>query len=157
MPLYTVPSFLSWIFLFGLGIFVLTRNKKSVINISFAIGLFSATIVEFSLFFLLLSKSFLWTKTALLGCCLIPGSLTIFSLTFARQNYRESLQQWKFVIGGIIGVSLWFFYLGFSGTLITKTTQLSFHRFEIYKVQSTGNYFLIFLFTSTLYSFRYVQ
>jgi hypothetical protein len=151
MPVYVIPSFVSWIFLLGLGIFVLTRNTKSVINLSLAIGLFSSAIVEFSFFLLLLTKDFLWTKTVLLGSCLIPGSLAIFSVTFSRQNYRESLRQWKFVIGGIIAASLWFLYLGFSGALITKTTQLSFNHFEIYNVQPAGSYFFIFLFLSLLF------
>ncbi len=107
--------------------------------------------MEFSHFFLLISKSFIWTKSALIGICLVPGSLTIFSLTFSRQNSWKSLKHWKFVIGGILAVSLWFLYLGLSGTLITKTIETSFEQFEIYKIQPAGNYFFIFLLFSILF------
>jgi len=151
MPLYVIPSFLSWIFLLGLGVFVLTRNAKHIINCSFAIAILGSALMEFSHFMLLLTKSFIWAKTSLLGACFIPGSLAIFSVTFSRQNYRESLKRWKFFIGGIIGVSLWFLYLSLSGTLLTKTTKLSFQRFEIYNVQPAGNYFFIFLLLSIVF------
>ena len=151
MPIYVIPSFLSWIFLVGLGIFVLTRNTRSTVNISLTIGILGAAIVELSIFLLLLTKSFIWTKTAFAGACIIPGSLSIFSLTFSRHPSQKSLQQWKFVLGGIIAMSLWFLSPGLSGTLITKTTQLSFNQFEIYKVQQTGTYFFIFLFFSILF------
>lgn len=151
MPLHVIPSFLSWIFLLGLGVFILTRNLKSLINWSFAVGIFGSALMEFSHFMLLLTKSFIWTKTTLLGACVIPGSLAIFSVTFSRQNYLESLKRWKVFIGSITGVSLWFLYLSLSGTLLTKTTQLSFHQFEIYNIQPVGNYFFIFLLLSIIF------
>ena len=144
MPVYVWPSLLSWIFFLGLGVFVLTRNLKNLINLSFSIGIFGVTIFEFSLFFLLLTKSFLWTKTALLGACLIPGSIAVFSLSFSREAYQASVRQWKWVIGGIFALSLWFLYLGFSGALLTKTSQTSFTYFEVYKIQQPGIHFLIF-------------
>ena len=145
MPFYTIPSLVSGIFLLGLGVFVLSRNPRSLINWSFAVTLIGSAIMEFSLFMLLLTKSLIWTKIALLGLGLIPGSLVIFSVTFSRRNFQDAFKQWKFVIGGILGLSLWFLYLGLSGALLTKTTQLSLSQFEIYKVQPAGNYFCIFL------------
>ncbi len=57
MPVYALPSLLSWIFLLGLG-FVLTRNLKNMINLSFSVRLFGMVIFESSLFFLLLTKNF---------------------------------------------------------------------------------------------------
>lgn len=151
MPIYVFPSLLSGCFLLGLGIFILTRNAKSLINISFAIALFGASIVAVSHFFLLLTKSFFWIRAVHLGTCLIPGSLAIFSLTFSREAYQESLRQWKWVIAGILGGSVWFLYLGLSGTLVTKTSQLSFNRFEIYKLQQPGMYFFLFLILSIIF------
>jgi putative PEP-CTERM system histidine kinase len=151
MPLYVIPSFLSWIFLLGLGVFVLTRNPRNLINWCFTGALIGSAVMEFSHFMLLLTKSFLWTKTSLLAACFIPGSLTVFSVTFSRQNYQESLKQWKLLIGGIVAISLWFGYLSLSGSLITKTTQLSFHQFEIYKIQPAGSYFFIFLLLSVVF------
>lgn len=157
MPLYVIPPFLSWLFLLGLGVFVLTRNIRSIINWSFAVGIFGSALMEFSHFMLLLTKSFIWTKITLLGVCVIPGSLAIFSITFSRQNYRESLKHWRVFIGIIIGVSLWFFYLSLSGTLFTKTTKLSLHQFEIYDVRPEGNYFLIFLLLSIVFILYHLE
>lgn len=151
MPVYALPSLLSWIFLLGLGIFVLTRNLKNMINLSFSVGLFGMVIFESSLFFLLLTRNFFWTKAALFGTCLLPGSIAIFSLSFAREAYRESVRQWRWVIGALVGFSLWFAYLGVNGVLLTKTSQISFGRFEIYKIQPAGMYFLIFLILCILF------
>lgn len=151
MPLYVLPSLVSWVFLLGLGIFVIMRNPKSLVNMSFATGLFGSALMQFSYCGLLLTKGFIWTKFALVGACIIPISLGIFSLTFARSNYKEGFRKWKIVLIGIAGISLWFLYLGLSGALITKTTQLSFNRFEVYTIQPAGEYFLYFLFFSILF------
>jgi putative PEP-CTERM system histidine kinase len=145
MPLYVIPSLLSGLFLIGLGVFVLTRNSRSLVNWSFTVAILSSAIMEVGYFLLLLTQQVIWTKTALLAACLIPGSLSVFSVTFSRQNYRESLQHWRWLLGGIIGCSLWFGYLSLKGMLFTKTAQRSFQQFEIYKIQHAGSYFFIFL------------
>ncbi len=157
MPFYVIPSLVSSIFLVGLGIFVFTRNRRHIVNVSFAMGLSGAAIVQFSHFALLLTKGFIWNKIAIVGICLLPPSFAIFSLTFSRQQYRESLRQWRYVIAGITGASLWFLYLGVSGILVTKTTQLSFHYFEVYTIQPVGQYFLYFLFFSLLFTLHNLE
>ena len=151
MPIYVLPSLLSGVFLLGLGVFVLTRNAKCLINLSFAIAIFGAAIVELSHFLLLLTQSFIWVKTSHVGTCLLPPSLAIFSLTFSREGYQESLRQWKGVIIGILGGSGWFLYLGLSGTLVAKTSQFSFSHFEIYKLQQPGMYFFLFLILTIIF------
>jgi putative PEP-CTERM system histidine kinase len=148
MPVYAIPILLSWAFLLGLAVFVITRNPRSIINWSFTVGLVGMALLEFSHFMLLLTKSFIWAKMSLVSHCVLPGSLLIFSVTFARSNYQESLKRWRVVIGGISAISLWFFYSGLSGSLLTKTTKLSFEQFEIYKLEPAGSYFLIFLLLS---------
>ncbi|MBD3304952.1 PEP-CTERM system histidine kinase PrsK [candidate division KSB3 bacterium] len=150
MPIYSIPPVLSCIGLIGLGLFILTRNRHNVINISFSVAIFGLALMEGSYALLLVTKNVLWTKTAILGACIIPGSVTTFSLTFARENSRESLKHWKYVLGSILLLSLWFLYLGLSGSLLTKTMQLSFSQFEIYEIQPAGLYFLIFLLGTLL-------
>jgi putative PEP-CTERM system histidine kinase len=100
---------------------------------------------------LFMTREFVWTKIALLGLCVLPGSLAVFSLTFARQNYQESLKQWKALLAVIFGCSLWFLYQGFSGAFLVKTTQLSLQQFEIYRIQQVGLYFLMFLLLSMVF------
>lgn len=151
MPLYVIPSLLCTVLLFGLAAFVVTRNLRGLQNWSFALGVGGSALVEFSHFMLLLTKSALWTKTSIVGACLIPGSLAVFSVVFARKNSQESLSYWKYPLGIIAGVSLWFLYQGVSGTLLTKTPHLSFQRFEVYQIQPVGTYFLIFLLLAIVF------
>ncbi len=151
MPVYVLPSLLSAFFLLGLGIFVLSRNHTHLVNQSFATMLFGLAIMQSAYFLLLLTRGFIWTKLASAGLCLLPLSFAIFSLSFSRANYAESCRQWKSVLFAIGGLSLWFLYLGVGGMLITKTTQLSFNRFEVYTFQPAGQYFLFFLFFSILF------
>ena len=151
MPVYVFPSLLSACFLLGLGVFVLSRNYKHLVNQSLAISLFGLSLSQGAYFLLLLTRGYLWTKPAIAGLCILPLSVGIFSLSFSRANPAEGLRQWKGVLVVMGGLSLWFFYLGVSGMLITKTTQLSFNRFEIYSFQPAGHYFLYFLFFSILF------
>ena len=151
MPWYAMPSLVSWLFLSGLGVFVLTRNPRHLMNQSFALAWFGYALLELSLLLVLLTKSVFWARVAFLGGCLIPTSLAIFSVTFARQNYQASLKQWKFVIGGVIGGSLGFLYFGLNGRLVTKTSQFAFSQFEVYNLQPAGNYFCIFLVLTSVF------
>ncbi|PIE32821.1 PEP-CTERM system histidine kinase PrsK [candidate division KSB3 bacterium] len=157
MPLYVIPSLLSSCLLVGLGIFVFTRNCRHIVNISFATGLFSAALVQFSHFLLLQTKGFIWSKSAIVGICLLPPSFAIFSLTFSRRHYLEGLRQWRYVIAVMTGLSLWFCYLGISGSLLMKTTQFSFQHFEVYTIQPVGHYFLYFLFISLLFTLHNLE
>ena len=157
MPIYVLPSLLSALFLLGLGLFVLSRNHKHLVNQSFAITLFGLAIMQSAYFLLLLTRGFVWTKLATVGLCMQPLGLGIFSLSFSRADYKASLRQWKIALWGMGGLSLWFLYLGIGGMLITKTTQLSFNRFEVYNFQPAGQYFLYFLFFSILFALHNLE
>ena len=136
----------------ALGIFVLTRNARSFINRSFAAALWAMALIEFGHAMLLLTRSMVWTQVSLFGMCLLPGLLAIFSLTFARQNYQDSLRHWKFILGLIGLLSVWFLYAGLSGTFLLKTAGMSLHYFEIYRIQPGGGYFIIFLLLSIVFT-----
>lgn len=151
MPFYVFPSLFSCLFFAGLGVFVVTRNTRSVVNWSFGVAIFGTVLMSFGVFMVLLTTGFVWTKITYLGACLLPGSLAIFSVMFSRKNAHESLQQWKWFIAGIFAASCWFLYLGIRGELITKTAQLSFNQFEIYHVEPAGYYFFIFLIIALLF------
>lgn len=151
MPIYVWPSWLSAVFLVGLAGFVLTRNPRHLINVSFAFGLLGQALVEVSHAMLLLTQSVLWFKVAIVGECMVPGSFAVFSVVFARHNYRDALRHWKFWLGGILGISCWFVYQGLSGALLSKTTQLSFRHFEIYQIQPVGIYYYIFLLLASVF------
>ncbi len=151
LPVYVIPSAASALGMFALGIFVLTRNARSLINRSLALGLWAVALMEFSHALLLLTRSMVWTRVSLAGMCLTPELLAVFSLTFARKNYQDSLRHWKFVLVAIGALSLWFFYTGISGTFLVKTAQLSLHQFEVYQIQPIAGYFVIFLLLSIVF------
>ena len=136
----------------ALGVFVLTRNVRSFINRSFAAAIWAMALTEFGHAMLLLTRSMVWTQVSLFGMCLLPGLLAIFSLTFARQNYQDSLRHWKFILGVIGLLSAWFLYTGLSGTFLVKTAGVSLHQFEIYRIQPSGGYFIIFLLLSIVFT-----
>ncbi|PID58302.1 PEP-CTERM system histidine kinase PrsK [candidate division KSB3 bacterium] len=151
MPIYIFPSLLTACFFSGLGAFVLSRNSRALVNQSLAAALFGLALVQFAYCSLLVSQRFLWTKLAVVGLCILPLSLGIFSLSFSRANPIEALRKWKGLLILIGAISLWFLYLGVNGLLITKTNQLSFSRFEVYSFQPAGYYFLYFLFFSIVF------
>ena len=88
IPLYAIPSGVSSLFLLAIGIFVLTRHLRSLPHQSFALTFFASAVTEFSYFMLFMTREFIWTKIALLGLCVLPGSLAIFSLTFAPKHLQ---------------------------------------------------------------------
>lgn len=151
IPFYVIPSALSVVCMLALASFVLTRNVRSVMNRSFAAGFFALALVEFSHFMLLATRGFVWTRVSLAGMCLLPGIMAVFSLVFARKNYQESLKQWKWALGTIMILSLWFLYQSVSGAFLLKTNQLSLHQFEVYQIQPVGGYFVIFLLLSIVF------
>jgi putative PEP-CTERM system histidine kinase len=151
IPFYVIPSALSVVCMLVLASFVLTRNIRSVMNRSFAAGFFVLAVVEFSHFMLLTTTSFVWIRVSLVGMCLLPGTMAVFSLVFARKNYQESLKQWRFVLGVIVLLAAWFLYQSVSGAFLLKTSQLSLHQFEVYQIQPIGGYFIIFLLLSIVF------
>ncbi len=66
MPLDAIPSLLSSAVCFGLGLFVLTRNPKRLVNISFCLSMLAVLIQEVGGFMFLtadvLSLFVFWKK-----------------------------------------------------------------------------------------------
>ena len=52
LPLYVIPSLLSVVVLVGLGLFILTRNARSLINLSLAATLFGEAFMQLAQIFL---------------------------------------------------------------------------------------------------------
>jgi putative PEP-CTERM system histidine kinase len=99
MQFIAVPSVLSALFCAGLALFVLSRNPKSFVHRAFALGMFSLSLMEIgNALGLLASSASLqawWKKVSFTGEALLPGSWLLFSLSFARSNYKELLSKWK--------------------------------------------------------------
>ncbi len=99
MNIIAIPSFISVLFCIGLGIFVFSGNPRHIANISFSLGVISLAVAEFGNFMILSSNDPLglmfWKRVSFAGEAFIPGNWIIFSLVFARTNYKELLYKWK--------------------------------------------------------------
>ncbi len=151
MPLYAIPSLFSAIVLFGLSLFVITRNIRSLTNLSFAVTLSSEAFLQLSHYFLLRSQDELWLRISFACVWLILSSLALFSVTFSRQHHREGLQHWKWILAVIIIGSCGFSALGWQGKLFAAAPRFSFERFHLYTLQPAGQYFLLFTFFCLLF------
>jgi hypothetical protein len=98
MKLTAVPSVVSALFCVGLAFFVLSRNPKSFVHRTFALGMFSIGLMEVGSAMVLFAESASgqawWKNVSFIGEALLPGNWLLFSLSFARSNYKEVLYRW---------------------------------------------------------------
>lgn len=113
ITLYSLPSLVGAIFGFGVAAFVLYRNLTHVANVSFALGmsfLSASLLADFNglLEPTAYNLSFASRFSALFEGLSI-GAWLIFSLTYARSNYKVFLEQWKWAIAALGGtvLALW--------------------------------------------------
>lgn len=121
MELIPIPSIISGLFCAGLALFVLFRNPRSVAHQAFALGMSSLAVREAGSAFALLGAPGLdpiqWLKVSLIGEALLPGSWFLFSLAFARSNFRETLIKWRPLIAAAFGIPLLLVSLGWPNLL----------------------------------------
>ncbi|MBI5197010.1 MAG: PEP-CTERM system histidine kinase PrsK [Nitrospirae bacterium] len=106
-----LPAF-SALLCLGLGAFVMTRNPRHPANIGFALGTFALFFMETGNTLFLLSDAtprlLFWKRISLAGEIVLPPAWLLFSLTFARANYRETLSRWKPALAATSLLSLFF-------------------------------------------------
>jgi len=138
----------------GLALFILSRSFKSVINLSFALGMSSLGLMEFANSMALFSSSpadiLFWARLARAGECLLPGSWVLFSYTFARKEYREIISKRKVVIAFFYLVSLLFLSLCYSDAFLALPT-LEGPFISALKIGKIGYYFYLFLCFSMIF------
>lgn len=110
---FAILPILSAALCIGLGLFIFSRNPRHPANIGFMLGMAALVVMEAGGALILLSYS--GTETALHGVYLyfagqafLPASWLIFSIAFARADYRKILAQWVSVIIGAWILSLFF-------------------------------------------------
>lgn len=131
----------------GLGIFVFLRNFRHPANIGFGLGMFSYVLIEAGNAMFLLSSSGEWAvfgkNISLTGEALLPFAWFLFSITFARANYKEVLFRWMPVGAGLFIISLVFIFLQKSPLFFSLPTMELTH--EILILGPVGRYFYIFI------------
>ena len=98
MNLYSLVCFVAAFFCGALGIFVLIRDRRSFVHWTFAAGM-AALALEALLNGLSVEPNLIggadrvirWQRLKFIVTALIPGIWVLFSLSFARRNYREFL------------------------------------------------------------------
>ncbi len=132
-------SLLSALFCLGLAIFVISRNPKHKVNLSFALGMTALSVVEFGHFMSFASSlavsGLFWKKVSLAGEVLLPGPWLMFSLTFGRSNLSRHLIRWRYGMMAVYLLTLGFMVALGSGWFLA----------EDFTLKRGGYWFSVFL------------
>lgn len=101
MTFNAILSFAGAVLSGGLAAFVFFRDSRSFVHRAFAAGMTALALMELFTGMgaraPLLGEMLRWERYSLIASALLPGSWFLFSLSFARSNYRELLQKWKWL------------------------------------------------------------
>ncbi|MBI5755918.1 MAG: GHKL domain-containing protein [Nitrospirae bacterium] len=144
---------------FGVGILVFSRNPRHPANIGFGLGMLSLTLIEGGDAMLLLSGSETWfllgRYLSLTGKALLPSTWFLFSLTFARANYKELLSRWRpLLIALYLGSA--FFISWIRSPLFTYQSYSDEIHWALL-LGPVGRYFYIFLLLGMLLNLIHIE
>lgn len=101
MTFNAIFSFAGAVLSGGLAAFVFFKDSRSFVHRAFAAGMTALALTEFFAGMAgqapLLGEMLRWERYSLSASALLPGSWLLFALSFARSNYRELLQKWKWL------------------------------------------------------------
>jgi putative PEP-CTERM system histidine kinase len=115
----------SAVFSAGLALFVLWEHPRAFVHRVFAAGMGVLTLVQFCVVMEVQADSVAeilhWERLGLAVTAFMPGTWLLFSLSFARTNYREVLARWRWMAlaNFVIPLGLVVF---FSPTLATEVS-----------------------------------
>lgn len=102
MDLLIYLPFLAAAFSFGLAVFVILQDRRSLVHRIFAAGMLILTLEAVfsgvSLQSDLPSEVLYWSRLRLIMTAFLPGAWLLFSLMYARANYKEILSRWRWII-----------------------------------------------------------
>lgn len=131
---------------FGSGAFVFLRNSRHPANIGFGLGMLSYVLIESGNALFLLSTDGAWAVfgkgVSMAGEAVLPSAWFLFSLTFARSNYKDVLFRWMPVIAGLFISSFVFIFLEKSPLFFSLPTMEVTH--EILVLGPVSRYFYVF-------------
>lgn len=157
--LFTVFPILAALVSTGLGIFVFLRNPRHPANIGFGLGMLSLTFIETGDAIFLTSNGGSWSMsgkmTSLAGEALLPASWFLFSLTFARANYKEIIYRWKSILIALSLGSIFFIFSIKSSAFVSPLYDSE--TYEILLLGPIGRYFYIFLLLGNLINLIHLE
>ena len=94
----------------GLALFVLVRGERTTANRALAAGMLVLAVQELLSGLgsdaLTASATLKWHRRQWMVGALVPGLWMLFSLTYARTNYREFLKKWRWALLGTFAIPL---------------------------------------------------
>lgn len=150
---FVILPILSALLCVGLGAFTLSRNLHHPANIGFAAGLFALSIVDIgdAIILLYLNNAYL-TNTGIrlrfTGLALLPAAWLLFSVTFARTDYKTFLMKWMSLIVVSSIVSLYFcinIWTGGFATVLSGTEDTIYSEMMLSFGSPLARYFYIYL------------
>ena len=123
MTFNIILHFVGAVFCGCLAVFVFYKDKRSFVHRTFGAGMMVLAVE--GAFNALVSRAFFptevmkWQYLKLIATALLPGIWLLFSLSFARANYKETLTKWRWVILAAFAIPLalvtWFGHSLFKG------------------------------------------
>ena len=136
-----------------LGAVVLFRDRHSLVHRIFATGMMLLALEELlrglSYRAILPEDVLSWQEFCLMVSALLPGTWLLFSLTYARANYREFLAKWKWGVLIVFAAPV-VLSTGFRGSFFRGSPLLAASRWVIPLGWSGRVFFLVFLLSAIL-------
>ncbi len=127
---YNLTPLISFTFLLAGGFYVIKRGRGQVFNWLFALAIFSLAVMEWGNFMVLNSASnsraLFWQRWVFVSSAFLPLTWVLFSLIFARENYRLLLKKWLWYLALILLITLGFL-LFLPNCFIIKSCISQFH------------------------------
>lgn len=153
---FAILPILSALMASGLGVFTITRNPRHPVNIGFALGLASLIVIEAGGALMLMSNeetplSTLGAIVFIAGTASLPGAWLIFSLVFARPDYKELLRKRRLLIAFAAIAAVFFMLWATSKSLVSLQSVQNFQTDDVRRGLSVlvfsglGSYFFIYL------------
>jgi len=144
---------------FGVGLFVFLRNPRHPVNIGFGLGMLSLVLIETGGAIFLLSDSEPWAlfgrRVSLIGEATLPSAWLLFSITFARVNYKEIMSRWRPILIGLYSVSIFFIAWIKSHSFFFLPSDSD--NYEIFMLGPIGRYFYIFLIVGIIINLIHLE
>lgn len=102
MNFFTIFPFIGAAFSAGLAVLAIFRDRRSFVPWIFAAGMillaFEAALSGFTFFATGPEEVLIWQRIRLTDAALIPSIWLLFSLAYARLNYKEMLSKWRWIV-----------------------------------------------------------
>ena len=143
----------------GVGLFVFLRNPRHPANIGFGLGMLSVVLIETGGAIFHLSDSEPWVlfgrRVSLIGEAILPSAWLLFSITFARVNYKEIISRWRPILIGFYSGSIFFIAWIKSHSFFFLPSNSD--NYEIFMLGPIGRYFYIFLIVGIIINLIHLE